>query len=369
MAYEPVLNLEELMAPIPGENPCGENLLYAGLHDQVREARRAEDALPQGDWEREVKVADWHKVVHLATDALSGKTKDLQVAAWLAEALIKLHGFPGLLDGLKLMSGLMELYWDRVYPEMEEGDLDARANACSFFDRQTAYALKEATITNSAVGLNYSYFQWEESKRFDIPDDLSQYDSDAATRLNALKEQAEQEHRVTSQQWHMALNASRRAFYEETFALLKSCGEEFTRLDGMMDEKFQRQTPGLGALKKSLEDVESLIEKIVKEKRLLEPDAVSAEEVAEGEAGVAEGGPAGATGPIRSRQDALRRLEQVAEYFRKMEPHSPVAYLVERAARWGQMSLESWLNEVIKEPGALEQLRDTLGLKSPSGAD
>jgi type VI secretion system protein ImpA len=368
MAYEPVLNLGELIAPIPGENPCGENLLYAGLHDQMREARRAEDVLPQGDWEREVKVADWHQVVRLATDALSSKTKDLQVAGWLGEALVKLHGFPGLLDGLKLMSGLMELHWDHVYPEMEEGDLEARANACSFFDRQTAYALKEAPITNSATGLNYSYFQWEESKRFDIPDDLSQFDSDAAERLKALEEQSEQEHRVTSRHWRVALNGSRRAFYEELFALLKSCGEEFTRLDRVMDEKFQRQTPGLGALKKSLEDVTSLIEKIVKEKRVLEPDAVSAEEVAEGEAVAAEGGPAGATGPIRNRQDALRRLEQVAEYFRKTEPHSPVAYLVERASRWGQMSLESWLNEVIKEPGVLDQLRDTLGLKSPSGA-
>jgi hypothetical protein len=54
-----VFNLDALLAPIAGENPSGENLQYSGLHDEIREARRADDDVPQGDWVHELKVADW----------------------------------------------------------------------------------------------------------------------------------------------------------------------------------------------------------------------------------------------------------------------------------------------------------------------
>ena len=62
MSSEPVINVQELLSPIPGENPAGENLRYSGVHDQIREARRAEEALEQGDWKRDTKTADWPEV-------------------------------------------------------------------------------------------------------------------------------------------------------------------------------------------------------------------------------------------------------------------------------------------------------------------
>jgi len=69
----------------------------------------------------------------------------------------------------------------------------------------------------------------------------------------------------------------------------------------------------------------------------------------------------------QDRADALCRLAAVAEYFRKTEPHSPVAYLVQRAVRWGEMPLEEWLREVIHDESVLGQLRETLGLKEADG--
>ncbi|MBK7992303.1 MAG: hypothetical protein IPK14_02480 [Blastocatellia bacterium] len=70
------------------------------------------------------------------------------------------------------------------------------------------------------------------------------------------------------------------------------------------------------------------------------------------------------TGVISCREDALHRLKDVAEYFRKTEPHSPVAFLVQRAIKWGEMPLDQWLEEVIKNNEALDQVRETLGIKS-----
>lgn len=369
MSNEPVIDLDVLLAPIPGENPAGENMLYAGLYDQIREARRSDDNLTQGDWERSLKVANWRDVAKHATAALASKTKDLQVAAWLAEALIKIHGFAGMRDSLKLMQGLITVFWDNVYPEIDDGDMDGRANALSFLDRQGATALKEVPITGSPVSPNLSYYQYEESKRFEIPDNLDALSSSEQERVLALKEQAAQEGKATSDQWRAAKNTSRRAFYEETFAALKECTGLYKTLDSTMDEKFKSQTPGLGALRKSFEEVNSFVESLLKEKKLLEPDAAdgktgAAQEAAASPAALQQSMAAGAVGPILGRQDALNRLAEISEYFRKTEPHSPVAYLVQRAIKWGQMPLDLWLEDVVKDSAVLDHVRETLGIKT-----
>lgn len=363
-----VINIEALLVPIAGENPAGENLQYSGLHDEIREARRADDDLEQGDWKRDLKTADWRQVLSLSIEALTDKTKDLQICAWLAESLVKLHGLVGLRDGLKLMRGLHEQFWDTIYPEIDEGDLDARANALAWMDRQTAIAIKAVQVTGASSGANFSYTQYEDSKQFEIPEDLSALSSEQIERIDAMKAQIAEERKLTTDDWSKAKKATRRAFFEGLYALLDECWTEYQSLDQVMDEKFGRQTPGLGDLKKTLDGIRSLIGNIVKEKRISEPYPNELEESTASEIEGAEGGAgyslSGTNGSIRARHDAFRRLTEVADYFRVTEPHSPVAYLVERAIKWGQMPLEVWLEDVIKDGGVLGQLRETLGLRS-----
>ena len=362
-----VVDVEALLVPIPGENPAGESLQYSGLYDEIREARRSEDSLAQGDWQREPKAAEWPKVIELATGALASKSKDLQIGAWLVEAVVTLYGFVGLRDGMKVMRGLHEQYWDRLYPEMEEGDLDARANAISFMDSRLEIPLKTVLLTKSEGGVNYSYLQWEDSTRFDIPDNIDELDAESFARATEQKAQAEAEGRITGDAWRKAKNSTRRAFYEEIYLLINQCWEEYQALDRVMDEKFGRQTPGLGTLKKTLDAIRTQLEKVVKEKRILEPDPVLDSAVAGATGSEAESGTAG--GPLGSRADALRKLAEVAQYFQRTEPHSPVAYLVQRAIKWGQMPLEIWLEDVIKDGAVLGHLKETLGLDTPSGTN
>lgn len=70
-------------------------------------------------------------------------------------------------------------------------------------------------------------------------------------------------------------------------------------------------------------------------------------------------------GPVQHREQALAQLRQVAEFFRRTEPHSPVAYLAEKAARWGEQPLHAWLRSVIKDDASLAQLEDLLGIEPP----
>ncbi|HAF25422.1 MAG TPA: hypothetical protein DCK93_21365, partial [Blastocatellia bacterium] len=255
-------------------------------------------------------------------------------------------------------------YWDRVYPEMEEGDLDARANALSFMDGRVEIPLKRVRLTKSAGGVDYAYLEWEVSTKFDIPENLEALDADALNRASELRAQAEAEGKTTGEDWRKAKNTTRRAFYEEIYLLINQCWDEFQVLDRVMDEKFGKHTPGLGLIKKTLDAIRSLIEKVVKEKRILEPDPV-----ADGATGSAEGTGEGSSlasgGPLRSRADALRQLAEVAQYFQRTEPHSPVAYLVQRAIKWGQIPLEVWLEDVIKDRAVLGHLKETLGLDTP----
>ena len=366
------IDIEALLTPIPGDNPAGQNLQYSGLHDEIREARREDEDLEQGEWKHDRKAADWPRVIELATEALATRTKDLQVAAWLAEALVKTNGFIGLRDGLRVMRALLELFWDNLYPEIDEGDLEARANAVAWMDRLLVLpkAVKDVPITRSITGVSYSYLQWEQSRDFEIPERLDDLDSEEKERVTTLKQRAREEGKITGEQWRIAKAATRRKFYEETYPVLDRCWEEFEVLDRVMDEKFDRQTPGLGTLKKSIDDVRSVVEKLLKEKRVLEPDPVdtSAEEDEPEDIG-AESASASTSGPIHTRQEALRRLAEVAGFFRRTEPHSPVSYLVQRAINWGQMPLETWLQDVIKNDGVLDHLRETLGLSTMSTPD
>src|SRR5205823_1409611 len=112
---------DELLTPIAGANPGGADVRYDPVFDKIKEARREDDDAPQGEWATERKTADLPQVIKLATDVLSAKSKDLQVAAWLTEALLRREGFAGLRSGLDVLTGLVEQYWDTLYPEIDDG--------------------------------------------------------------------------------------------------------------------------------------------------------------------------------------------------------------------------------------------------------
>ena len=68
---------------------------------------------------------------------------------------------------------------------------------------------------------------------------------------------------------------------------------------------------------------------------------------------------------VQTREDAFRALLQVAEFFKRTEPHSPVSYALEQAVRWGKMPLPDLLAELIPEEAAREQLFKLVGIKPP----
>src|SRR5262245_47950369 len=124
MATKPLVDIEALLAPIAGDNPAGVSLRYAGDFDEIRNLQPKAD---RDAFEASGQEGQWPKIIQAASQKIRTKSKDLQLAAWLTEALVQQHGFAGLRDGLKLIFGLCEQFWDGVYPLPDEGDLEVRA--------------------------------------------------------------------------------------------------------------------------------------------------------------------------------------------------------------------------------------------------
>src|SRR5450631_1512386 len=114
---------EDILTPIAGQNPSGVDLRYDTKNQvylKITEARRQDDELAQGDWQRERKVANFPLAVKLAQDAIATASKDLQLAAWLTEGLLHTEQFSGLYSGLELCRNLLDSFWDSIYPKIED---------------------------------------------------------------------------------------------------------------------------------------------------------------------------------------------------------------------------------------------------------
>lgn len=363
----PVIDFEALLAPISEEKPSGEAMQYSDLYDSIKKAREADDAMNLGEWQSELKVADFRKVIELSTMAISTKTKDLQICVWFCEALTKQHGFVGFRDGVSLVRQMQENFWETLHPEIDEGDMEGRANAVEWLNNKLSIEVKHLPLT---AGQGLSFFHWQESTQFDFPPDFSVLEYDEQQKFNALKAQAEKESRKTGEMWRAAKFGTNRDFCEKLNLILEEISNELNALDKINEEKYDRnQIPGLRGLKQSIEDIRGTFNKLLEEKREAEPDPIEDEPIEEesvvgedGETVVVQKGMGVGSGAIQSRADALKRLGELADYFRKTEPHSPVSYLVQRAVKWGNMPLENWLMDVIKDESVISALRQTLGI-------
>jgi len=370
MSTPAVADIEALLAPISGENSAGENLKNKELYDKIKKKRQAGNPLEYLERPEGLAVPDWPAVVELAVEALSARTKDLQIAAWLAEAWMK-HGridrLAGLREGLILMRGLLDRYWDNLYPaidpEDDEGPLTSRGNifgAMAGERGSLSIAIQSIPLTEGTGGARYSYSQW--SKKNEAAPSWN--DPEKQQRYQSYVDRGLIERAILDDEWNKAKASSKPEFCHGRLALLDECRNELKALDRVMVEKFGRETPGLRGLEKAIEDVHSLVAKMVKEKSPIDGG--------DNDGGPGTGDGAGIddglnpdSGSIATRRDALRLLGRVAEFFRRTEPHSPVSYLLQRAVRWGEMPLDQWLGEVVKDSTVLENLREMLGVKPP----
>ena len=254
------LEIQKLLEPIPGPNPAGENLRYAEVYDQIKEARRADDPLSQGEWQTELKTADWKLTVDLCTQALLTQSKDLQIAVWLTEALLKQHGYQGLARGLELIHELLEKYWDQLYPLMDDNDLDFRAGPLMYLDEKMPDAIFRVAICDPHKTKGYSYYQWEESRAVGVDQGLDYEQKQKRQAMIAAG-------KITSENFSAAVNASPIRFYQAQLEQLEQCRINLTLLDNTVNERFATDPPGFSRMAQCLDNCRHLVEKLYHEKK------------------------------------------------------------------------------------------------------
>jgi type VI secretion system protein ImpA len=345
--------IERFLEPIPGDNPVGKNLKYS-LHDKIKEARRQEDSGPVGLWERDAKAADFKQVIKLSEDALLKSTKDLWIAAWLTEAWIYEYDVPGLTSGLQLMNGLVDRFWDNLYPELDDGDAEMRATPLewvgSYFDPSKGsspiFALRSAALTNSG----FSWFVYQESRRIGYESEVSGNETKKKAREAALKEG-----KIAPEEFDTDFEATPKQFYKDLERDLKAARAALDALDERSRDKFADVAPSFTPLRKALEEVENvahilLLKKLEKEPDLPEPSQVAVDGAqTAGEVQSEAGEPPGTRaishldlsqlpgGPITSVDQAVLHVAAAAQFLRQSSPASPVSYLLLRALRWGEV--------------------------------
>ncbi len=272
------IDLETILAPLTDDRPVGEDLRYASVYDEIKEARRADDLLDRGDWQRDIKTSDWGAVIKLASEALSTRTKDLQIAAWLTEALVNTDGFAGLATGLQILNGFLQHYWEQVYPEIEDGDLDFRAASFEFMNDKFGIYITQIPLTDPAVTNGYSFIKWQESREVGYEADTrDRYGSTDYGKASAREEKIA-EGKISAEDFDAAVALTSLAWYESLAAELALCEEEARKLDALLDEKFGSQAPSLSQLLGALEECGRFVTRTLKDKRGREPSPKPAAE-------------------------------------------------------------------------------------------
>ncbi len=350
------LDMEALLRPISEEKPGGEDIRYEPVYTEIKQARTEEDDLPTGAWERERKTADWAKVVKLSTEAISGRSKDLQLAAWLTEAMLKREGMAGLAQALELLRRLLEDHWNHLYPLLEEeDDLEFRAAPLDWVGQY----LGPAVLLTPITGSEHNLFHQREARGVG-------YEGDAGTS-DKKKERAAaiEAGKLTAEDWDAAVAGTPKTWYKGLMDGIQASLGALDALDATGRDRFGVDAPRLSPLRGAMEELRQAVQPLLDAKLAQDPDPAPAETPAAAEAGEVEevagppsepappgSGPAPASsaptppaatpgGTVaavpRTRQEAEARVAQAASFLRTEDSTDPAPYLLLRGFRWGEL--------------------------------
>ena len=336
------LSFEALLAPITPQHPAGSSLRGSALYRGIQQARNHDDAsLPQGPAERDLKRADWDKASALALQGLTQHSKDLQLVAWLLEARLHLSGLDSIVPCLVLLDQLCLRFWDDLYPAMKDGDATHRLNLLAWLNDRLLPTLRQLPLTASGQQ-DYSWSDWEQACH------------NESIRTESSRNAQLQLEGVTLAQFNQAATATTREAYMWLYDTMNCALLALGELVQTLRQCFGAQGPSLPRLQQLLEQLRGLAEAEL-HRRGVHPDAPAEPEAA----------PAPArSSTLSARDQAYIQLAEAADFLLRLEPHSPVPYLVQRAISWGQLNTVELYQELFLKFNGQISIFELLGLGS-----
>jgi len=341
----PVIDVDALLAPITAESPAGEDLEY---DPAFLEAMRLADGTPErvmGDTIVPAEEPDWRKLQTACADLLL-RSKDLRVGLLLLRSLLQTSSLPGLQAGMQVLAGLVDRYWDNLYPALDPSDNNdptERTNVLSTLADPTIVItpLRDAPLIRSTT------FGTLSLRDIELAEGKTKPASGVTPLDNASVHAAFMDCDIEALASYASAAA---ATAGQVHALSTSLGSHVQAV----------ACPDFDALLAVLSTIEVTLRVRLDERRP-EDAASDAGSPNAGSAALApsdgSGHPSNANsaapsaGPARitSRDDVVRMLDALCEYYSRSEPSSPVPLLLKRARRLVKMDFLAILGDLAPE--------------------
>ena len=341
-----MINIEELLKPISPEEPCGVDISYDPATQELETMLLGKPEAEFGTTVIPAEEPRWDTVRDGCVDLLR-RSKNLRVALVLCLALLRCEGLPGFRDGLVLMRRLLEQYWEALFPRLDpedNNDPTERVNILASFviplgtigdPMQFLRKLREAKLTDS-----------KKIGRFSL--------EEMAPTPGAATPVAP----VDPAQVQAAFRDTAPETLEKEMTAISESAAAATAID-----EFLTKTIGAGRavdwkpLIATLNDIRKVLAPYV-----AQPEGAPGEAAADGT--VAGAAPTGNSGAIQSREDVVRLLDRICEYYAQAEPSSPVPLMLRRAQRLAAMSFIEIIEDL--SPEALSTVHNVTGTKAQS---
>lgn len=321
--------IEAVLTPVAGEVPAGRDLRYDPRYEQVKEARREDLELPPGGLATVRKLADYGVVLKLGRALIATETKDLQIAAWLAEALLKRDGLIGLATGLQVVHGILDKFWDGCFPTWDADDPELRAGPLEWIGDK--FDLPARMITFTPPG--FSFLDYQVSRT--VP---SEAEAEGNQEKKELRDTALAEKKTPPEVIDRAIGDSNKSVYRTIVTDCDAAIAALASVEKLADEKFGRDAPSFLKLRGSLDDMRRTAGGILSQKLIDDPDPIVDDDDAAGDVAldVDLGDGSMSVEPV-SAADAARRIAISAAWLRKADATNPGPYLTLRGLRWGEL--------------------------------
>ncbi|MBS0352008.1 MAG: type VI secretion system protein TssA [Proteobacteria bacterium] len=335
-----LMDTEALLAPISSENPAGIDIrkdtsaqtLYRQAKQARANARGIERQQLQGN--NLSSKTDWKNVYRLSVNILTTQAKDIEVATWLIEAGLRLHGFTGLSAGFKFTANLIEKYWEILYPLPDEEGLLTKVGPFIGLNGEDVEGSLIAPLALTPIlefenGTVLTLWHYQQARQ-----------NSEASKLEEIK---------------AAIQVIPVETLKDVLNTLESCIAHFSQLVAILNEKCANQSPPSSRV---FEQLRNCLECFRANTTTLVTEAPTKKEP------IAPKIEAKPSIKIPTpREQALENLVAIAQFFRDTEPHSPLPYILERAVRWGKMALPDLLKELLQDESSKKQLNQLTGIE------
>lgn len=366
--------LQKLKEPVNEQQYCGtyiklDRQAFRALRNVYNEANSAARKLLQTPDESELdelnenNINSWKRLSDQLCETFQKQTKDIELLSWLMVSQLYLDdtliGFKNTLD---LLNTLLTEHFDELNPVIPEASIKAQDEAGKL--RESLDFKMAAFSQMVGIGENDSilYAPMSQVRLLGNVSYFTYQSAEMKGECPKLREDLKKD---------VSANADK---YKTTIETLKQCKSLCNDIYVLLGSKCQPsgvQTPNfmfiINHLDRILKSVGFLTGFSIEDKKEqtaeepvqdnnasspAEPQTAAVQTVAVQTAGVVNNSQSFELLSKNSevtREQVFEELANIAKYFRSTEPHSPVSYLIEKAIRWGHLSLPELLNELISD--------------------